>query len=288
MKKSTGYPVILLLCMIAPVMGQQRVDLAKALQDQKIDALNRTLSLYEKNAGAVEMNAAQGDGLGILKEIPFETGSIEIDLLGENNPGRSFIGIAFNVVNEETYEAIYFRPFNFVATAALNKSHMVQYICHPDYTWSRLREERTGEFENEIPDPPGPDGWFRAIIQVSEKSVVVYLKDRAQPVLEVERLTPGKSDKIALWVGNGSSGRFRNLILHKQQVISVQVYRSLHLLRRASVQRPPPSLSVSPGWIGQGFVVRQYPHPGGKVEALHHFPVQYSPRRQRPVRHKRE
>lgn len=207
--------VIVLFCLIAPVTGQQNVDLAKALQDKKIDAVNRTISLYENNPGAVEMNAAAGDGLSILQDISFETGSIEVDLKGENSPGRSFIGIAFNVVDKDTYEAIYFRPFNFVATQALNRSHMVQYICHPDYTWSRLREERTGEFENEITDPPNPDGWFRVVIQVTEKDVVVYLKDRVLPALEVERLTPGRSDRIALWVGNGSSGRFRNLDLYK-------------------------------------------------------------------------
>jgi len=215
MKKSTGFSVIALLCMIAPVMGQQSVDLAMVLQDQKIGAVNRTISLYENSPGAVEMNAAAGDGLSVLQDISFETGSIEVDLKGENSPGRSFIGIAFNVVDKDTFEAIYFRPFNFVATQALNRSHMVQYICHPDYTWSRLREERTGKFENEIPGPPDPDGWFTAIIKVSEKSVSVFLKDRTQPVLEVERLAPGRSDRIALWVGNGSSGRFRNLVLHK-------------------------------------------------------------------------
>jgi hypothetical protein len=214
MKNNKGFLIIVLLCLVLPVIGQQEVDLAKALQDQKIDAVNRTLSLYENYTGAVEMNAAAGDGLSGLQGISFETGSIEVDLKGENNPGRSFIGIAFNIQDEETYEAIYFRPFNFVATQALNKSHMVQYICHPDYTWSRLREERTGKFENEIPGPPDPDGWFTAIIKVSEKSVSVFLKDRTQPVLEVERLAPGRSDRIALWVGNGSSGRFRNLVLH--------------------------------------------------------------------------
>jgi hypothetical protein len=215
MKKSKGFLIIVLYCLIAPVMGQQNVDLAKALQDQKIDVVNRTLSLYENSPGAVEMNAAAGDGLSVLQDISFETGSIEVDLKGENSPGRSFIGIAFNVVDKDTFEAIYFRPFNFVATQALNRSHMVQYICHPDYTWSRLREERTGEFENEITDPPNPDGWFRVVIQVTEKDVVVYLKDRQLPALEVERLAPGRSDRIALWVGNGSSGRFRNLDLYK-------------------------------------------------------------------------
>ena len=205
--------MLIFLCMTIFAFGQQKVDLLAALQDQKIDAVNRTLSLYENSPGAVELNAAEGDGFGILKEIAFSTGTIEVELLGENSPGRSFIGIAFNIEDEESFEAIYFRPFNFVATEQARKVHMVQYVNHPNNTWRRLREERTGEFENEIPDPPDPDGWFKAIIKVSEKSVEVFLDDKAEPVLKVERLSGTKSENIGLWTGNGSSGRFRNLVL---------------------------------------------------------------------------
>ena len=85
------------------------------------------------------------------------------------------------------------------------KDHMVQYVNHPEYTWYKLREERTMEFENEIPAPPDPDAWFKAIIKVSEKHVAVYLDEDAEPVLKVERLTTLKSQKLGLWVGNGSS-----------------------------------------------------------------------------------
>ena len=211
MRKPTALLVIVSFCMTMLSFGQQKTNLATALQEQQIKAVNRTLSIYEKQPEAVEMNAAEGDGLGILKEIAFETGTIEVDLLGENSPGRSFIGIAFNIQDEETFEAIYFRPFNFVATEQARKDHMVQYVNHPEYTWYKLREERTMEFENEIPAPPDPDDWFKAIIKVSEKHVAVFMDEDAEPVLKVERLTGYKSDKIGLWVGNGSSGRFRNL-----------------------------------------------------------------------------
>jgi len=213
MKTYTGVLGILFICCNGLVYGQQQVDLSRVLQEQKITAVNRTLSLYGDPAGAVEMNAAPGDGLGILQDFAFETGTIEVELLGENSPGRSFIGIAFNIEDAETFEAVYFRPFNFVATAQINRDHMVQYICHPDFTWSRLREEQTGEFENEIPSPPDPDDWFRATIKVTDSVVKVYVDGIALPVLEVERLTSPKSGKIGLWVGNGSSGRFRNLVL---------------------------------------------------------------------------
>ncbi len=204
---------VLLFMVSALSYGQQKVNLADELGKEQIKALNRTISLYGKKADAVEMNAAEGDGLGMLKKIEFETGTIEVDLLGENSPGRSFIGIAFNIQDEETYEAIYFRPFNFVATEQARKEHMVQYIHHPQFTWYKLREEKTGQFENAIPDPPDPEDWFRARIEIGEKSVQVYVNDMAEPVLEVDRLASSKSQKIGLWTGNGSSGRFRNLVL---------------------------------------------------------------------------
>lgn len=213
MSLRTSLPVIVLLAMSMLSLAQVKMNLATSLQEQQIKAVNRTLSEYAKSPDAVEMNAAEGDGLGIIKEIVFDGGSIEVELLGENNPGRSFIGIAFNIQDEETFEAIYFRPFNFVATEQGRKDHMVQYIYHPEYTWYKLREERTMEFENEIPAPPDPDDWFKAIIKVSEKYVTVKLDKDAEPVLKVERLTEFKSGKIGLWVGNGSSGRFRNLVL---------------------------------------------------------------------------
>jgi hypothetical protein len=196
--------------------GQQKVELSGALEEQQIKAVNRSLSVYEESPGAVEMDAAEGDGLALVKVISFETGTIEVELLGENNPGRSFIGLAFNIQDEETFEAVYFRPFNFVATEQIRKDHMVQYIHHPEYTWYKLREERTGEFENEIPAPPDPDGWFKAIVKISETHVKVFVDDKEEPVLKVERLVSITSDKIGLWVGNGSSGRFRNLVVHAE------------------------------------------------------------------------
>ena len=208
--------VFVFFCMTMLSFGQQKMNLATAFQEQQIKAVNRTLSIFDNSPGAVEMNAAEGDGLAVLKEIAFETGTIEVELLGENNPGRSFIGLAFNIQDEETFEAIYFRPFNFVATEQARKDHMVQYVNHPEYTWYKLREERTMEFENELPAPPDPDDWFKAIIKVSQKHVEVYLDKAAEPVLKVERLASFKSDKIGLWVGNGSSGRFRNLDIHEE------------------------------------------------------------------------
>ena len=197
--------------------SQQEVDLASSLKDRTITAINRTITPYASQPTAVEMNAVNGDGLGILEKIEFEKGTIEVELLGENKPGRSFIGLAFNIQDEETYEAVYFRPFNFVAEEQSRKEHMVQYIFHPEFTWRKLREQRTGEFENEIPVPPDPDDWFKAIIKISEKQVKVYLNESSQPVLEINRLSETVSQKIGIWTGFNSSGRFRNLVIKSAQ-----------------------------------------------------------------------
>jgi hypothetical protein len=92
---------------------------------------------------------------------------------------------------------------------------MVQYIYHPEFTWRKLREERTGEYEKEIPVPPDPDDWFKAMIHIKENTVKVYVNDLPEPVLVVDRLTSSKSKKIGIWTGYGSSGRFRNMIIKK-------------------------------------------------------------------------
>jgi hypothetical protein len=196
--------------------GQQRTNLNEALENQQIEAVNKSISPYGNDSDAVEMTAANSDGLGILKGTSFEQGTVEIELLGENNPGKSFIGVAFNIQDEETYEAIYFRPFNFVAEEQVRKDHMVQYINHPDFTWKKLRNERPGVFEAEIPNPPDPDGWFKARLDITDKTVTVYVNDRPDPVLTIERLAKPLSKKIGLWTGFGSSGRFKDLGLKKE------------------------------------------------------------------------
>ena len=183
-----------------------------SLQKKDLRIVNRTASSYlEDDRNAIELDAKEGDGLGIIQTKKFTAGSIELDIKGENNPGKSFVGFAFNIIDDETFEAVYFRPFNFVASEQIRKEHMVQYIFHPEYTWRKLRSERTGEFEAEISNPPDPDDWFTARIEVTSDRVKAYLKGRPEPILDVPRLTTTKSDKIGVWVGFGSSGRFDNV-----------------------------------------------------------------------------
>lgn len=187
------------------------VNLSDEYSKSNMSIVNREISIFQGDVSAVELNAQIGDGLALIEELEFSEGEIKIELLGENNPGKSFIGIAFNIENDSTYEAIYFRPFNFVAEEKIRKEHMVQYIYHPEFTWRKLRQERTGEFENEILTPPNPDDWFKAKIIINNETVRVFVNESKIAALEINRLSTPKSKKIGLWTGFNSSGRFRNL-----------------------------------------------------------------------------
>ncbi len=224
-KSKTNTLVVILFLISISSFCQQQVSLTDEFQNKNIKAVNRIMSLYGGQEDAVEMNAENSDGVGILKTIEFDKGIIEVELLGENKPGKSFIGIAFNIQDDRTYEVIYFRPFNFVAKEQIRKDHMVQYIFHPEFTWKKLRKERTGEFEDEITTPPNPDKWFKVIIHINEEQVKVYVNELSDPVLIVDRLTLTKSKKIGLWTGFGSSGRFRNLILKAESKLLATPYK---------------------------------------------------------------
>ncbi len=84
------------------------------LDKSKIKLVNRKyISIEDIEPNVIALDAQNSSGLAIINNIEFESGIIEFDILGENNPGKSFVGIAFNIQNDTTYEAIYFRPFNF-------------------------------------------------------------------------------------------------------------------------------------------------------------------------------
>lgn len=161
----------------------------------------------------VTFDARLGDGAAWLDGVEFHNGTIEVLIRGKNNPGQSFVGVAFRGVDEQTYDAIYFRPFNFLADNDLSRGHMVQYISHPEYTWSRLREEHTDMYENPLPHPPDPDQFFKARIEISKPEVRVYVGDETEPCLVVNELTGRTGGRVGLWMGNGSDGSFAELVI---------------------------------------------------------------------------
>lgn len=189
-------------------------DLNGIATGQSWEIVNRGATVaVEEGRLLVTFDGRPGDGAAWLEDVEFHNGTIEVLIRGKNAPGRSFVGIAFRGVDDKTYDAIYFRPFNFVTDNALSRSHQVQYISHPVNTWSKLRREHTDVYENEIPDPPDPNGFFRARIEIDKPTIRVFVNDAVEPCLVVHELTDRLGGRIGLWMGNNSDGSFAELVL---------------------------------------------------------------------------
>ncbi len=160
---------------------------------------------------AVHLNGQPGDGLLSINEMVFKNGTINVDIKGIDERGRSFVGIAFHILNDSTFDAIYFRPFNFKSPE--RKGHSVQYISHPNNTWYFLRENFPEKYENPVMPVPDPTDWFHATIVVNYPKVEVFVDNSEEPSLVVEQLSSRKEGKIGFWVGNNSEGWFKNLTI---------------------------------------------------------------------------
>jgi len=186
---------------------------------QKISAQSDNWTQFNRKVtftgDIIHLNAQERDGLLWLNNFNFSNGVIELDIKGKNAPGQSFVGFAFHGVNDETFDAVYFRPFNFKNPE--RNSHSVQYISMPDNDWSKLRTEHPGKYENTVNPVPEPvDDWFHTKIVVEYPSVKVYVNGSNEATLEIEQISNQKQGKVGLWVGNGSEGWFKDLNIIKK------------------------------------------------------------------------
>lgn len=158
----------------------------------------------------IHLDARENAGMLWLKDSNFENGSIELDIKGTNTPGRSFVGLLFHGLDDETYDAIYFRPFNF--RNPQKSSNSVQYISLPDHDWSILRKNSPGKYENTMnPVPESEDAWFHVRIEIDHPKVKVFINGSSVPTLEVDQLSKFKEGLLGFWVGHNSEGWFKNL-----------------------------------------------------------------------------
>lgn len=187
-------------------------DLTKIVEGEDWKIVNREARIIKENDQlSVYFESRPGSGVAWLENVELTNGTIEIDIKGKNVPGRSFIGIAFRGVDEETYDAIYFRPFNFMSDDPARRGHSVQYISHPDYNWPRLRQEHPEKYENPVDPVPDPDSFFHVKIIIEKSKISVFVNDGKKPCLVVEELSDRKGGLVGLWMGNNSDGTFANL-----------------------------------------------------------------------------
>ncbi len=155
--------------------------------------------------------------IGLIREIEFSDGVIEVELSGEPGPDtgpnhRGFVGIAFRVDSNdpEHYECIYLRPSNGRAGEQLQRNHTTQYASYPDYPWYRLRKDDPGKYESYVDLVPGE--WTKVRIEVKGKQAKLYVHGANQPCLVVNDLKSDRtSGSIAMWIAAGTVAHFRNL-----------------------------------------------------------------------------
>ena len=160
---------------------------------------------------------ANAELLASIDGLEFSSGVIEVELAGVPAPGtgagaRGFVGIAFRVQDDvKTYDAFYLRPTNGRAEDQERRNHSTQYISHPNWTWSRLRQETPSRYESYV--DLVPDTWTKIRIEVRGAKARLFVHDQQQPVLIVNDVKSGASKKggVALWIGPGAIAHFRNL-----------------------------------------------------------------------------
>jgi hypothetical protein len=142
--------------------------------------------------------------MAILAEPPFTNGTIEIDVAGAPRPNappdsRGFIGLAFRTGERgEWSEIFYLRPTNGRSDDQLRRNHSVQYVSHPEFPWSRLRQESPGVYEAYA--DLEPKVWTAMKIVVSGTTARLYVNGAEQPCLIVNDLKHGDvAGRIALW-----------------------------------------------------------------------------------------
>lgn len=184
----------------------------------RVQVVNRDLTLSANKEGktVIHLDSKPNPGVAWINTTAFATNIIEFDVKGKNILQQSFVGIAFHGLNDSTYEAIYFRPFNFLSPDTARSSHSVQYISLPQYDWSYLREKHPGKYENALINKIDPEGWFHVKMILDSENITVYVNDDHQPSLVVKPLSSRTAGKTGFWVGNNSEGNFSNLSIQNK------------------------------------------------------------------------
>ncbi|MEP6621589.1 MAG: hypothetical protein ABJE47_19840 [bacterium] len=164
------------------------------------------------------------DAFARLDGLTFSNGVIEVEVAsapaeGASAGARGFAGIAFRVqtardpAGPQAYDAFYLRPTNGRAADQERRNHATQYISHPDWTWSRFRQETPSRYEAYV--DLMPDTWTKLRIEVHGAQAKLFVHGQSQPTLIVNDVKsgPSASGGVALWIGPGTIAHFRNLVI---------------------------------------------------------------------------
>jgi hypothetical protein len=159
----------------------------------------------------------EGPSMGLVwTPLEFTDGEIELDVRGRDVLQKSFLGVAFRIESDTSFDAVYLRPFNFRASDSTRHAHAIQYISQPAYPWDRLRSERSGQYEKPVLPEPDPNAWVHLKVVVRGNDVAAFVNRAASPALHVQALSGRTRGGVGLWVGDPSPGDFANLVVRPQ------------------------------------------------------------------------
>lgn len=190
---------------------------------QRVDSLTaKNVSIAQttyKGRSAIQVIATHGavnaSTYALVNGASFRDGTIEVDLAGQPEQNamagaRGFIGIAFRLQGDGSYEYIYLRPTNGRADDQVRRNHSTQYSSYPNFDYARSRQEAPGKYESYVDLQPGV--WTKYKIEVEGRKARLYVNGTEQPCLIVNdmKLEPHEGG-VALWIGPGTEGYFSNL-----------------------------------------------------------------------------
>jgi hypothetical protein len=189
-----------------------KYDLYSLSKGNQLKVINRNVSTFsEKDKKGIRLSRNVNDGFAWLTGVTFSNGIIELDIRGKDEFQRSFVGVALHGVDDSTFDAVFFRPFNFQTTDPVRRIHAVQYVAEPEYPWEFLRDKFNGQCEKAVNPAPKGNEWFHVKIIVKYPKIMVFVNASPEACLTVEKLNKRTSGKIGIWVGNNSDGDFANL-----------------------------------------------------------------------------
>lgn len=211
-----GLRALCVLALLAQRLPAQSIG-ELALHRVKADTVDylgkRALKITEDGA------VANAEAYAVVKGAPFHNGSIEVELAGKPSAGtfenaRGYIGMAFRLKNGE-YEYIYLRPTNGRADDQVRRNHSTQYSSYPRFDYAEARRVAPEKYESYVDLEPGV--WTRYRVTVEGTKARFYVNGAAQPCLIVNDLKLGDATgDIALWIGPGTEGYFRNLVIERR------------------------------------------------------------------------
>jgi hypothetical protein len=215
-RMSSGYALGLLLTFVGVGLADEaktiKLDLSLVNDGKMFNVVNADAELTKRAGGPtiVNLKVKGGDirgrsniGLALVEGLEFSEGTIELDMKGFGRTQPCFLGIGLNVVDEKTFESVYFRPFMF----SRGNTEAIQYVSFPDNGWKKLRTPGYVAAANPV---PRASGWFHARFEVTAKNVKVFVDNAKQPSMVTDRITTREKGKVGLWVDSGG-GYFRNL-----------------------------------------------------------------------------